>query len=108
MNISRQHAIDVDAPAPTAEEVAVVPEQMDRDPPTGRQYALSEKYLSREDGVVMLDADRTFLDFIVAAAITPTHLTTTGCAVSPLADSTQLQYEAVPQYHGMADASHQK
>jgi hypothetical protein len=31
----------------------------------------------------MLTRDKTFLDFIVDAAIAPTHLTTTGCGVSP-------------------------
>ena len=45
----------------------------------------------------MLTADKTFLDFVVDAAITPTHLTTTGCGVSPLATAINCNMRLCPR-----------
>ena len=54
------------------------------EPPSGVQYALSQKFLCREDGVTMLWEDDTdFNEFLMKeiTATTPTHITTTLCDV---------------------------
>ena len=80
----KQHAHDVDAPATAVEDVWEWPLSRWTDPPPGGQtYELSEKHVGGDDAMAMLVKDKTFLDYLLGTTVTPTHLTSTGSAVSP-------------------------
>ena len=68
------------------------------EPPSGVQYALSEKFLCREDGITLLWHDPDFNEHLMReiTATTPAHVTTTLCAVARSDDALNCSKRVCP------------
>jgi hypothetical protein len=97
----KQSALDVDALPAAAEntwEWSLT--KWDEPPPDGPAYELSEKRIGGDEATTMLSNDETFLKYLLHATITPTHLTSTGCTVSPDAGALNCQDKLCPEIMG--------